>query len=525
LVKACLSIAVALALTACIPLPSPRPITQTPSGSESPVPSVTPSPTSSDDGPGPIDRPSYPPSDAKPEGFVDAPGTDLEAYLAQQLDWEECGSGFECTTVVAPLDYDAPGEQAITLAVKRRPATDEPRIGSLFINPGGPGSSGVEYAEHFDPEGLERYDIVGWDPRGVDGSTPVKCYSDAEADALNQLDFSPDDEAERDELIAGYTALGKACWDNSGVLLEHISTVETAKDLDLLRQLLGDEKLHFYGASYGTYIGAVYAELFGANVERMVMDSAMDITDDEEIIQAMGFDTALSHFAAWCAGIECELGSTEQEVISTLDKWLMELDADPVRVSTRSLTQSLATSGIGLYLYYGEDGWSDLLAAVSLAMDGEGQYLLAAGDYLSGRDDDGHYGSLFYSFNSIVCLDESDDGLDDADAEWAKDQEKAPFFAKFFGPGYLCPVWPVQPVPELKITAPDAPPIVVVGSTGDNATPYQQAVDTAGQLTSGILVTFDGEGHASYRSSDCIADIVTGYLVDGTVPEDGVVCT
>ncbi|MDR1236672.1 MAG: alpha/beta fold hydrolase [Propionibacteriaceae bacterium] len=516
----------AASLTACLPeinfSKSPSP-TATTAASVDPASSPSPEPTPTAI-PGP-DRPSYPPSDAKPAGFTTAPkGAGLSGYLLQKIKWKKC-SGGECATVLAPLDYSHPAEQALTLSLKRIKASKSPKIGTLFINPGGPGASGVEYVTGFARKGLERFDIVGWDPRGVGGSTPVKCFGDKDADKLNALDFSPDTAKERQQLIDADRAFGKSCWEHSGVLLEHISTVETVKDLDLLRQLVGDKKLTYLGYSYGTAIGATYAELFGANIRQMVLDAAVDIADNDEVIQAQGFDTALEHFASWCAKRRCSLGNSAKKVISKLGDWLDKLDQKPVKSGSRKLTQTLAMLGIGIFLYSGENGWPSLLQAVNEAMKGKPAWLLMAGDSLNGRDPDGSYSSLFYSFNAISCLDYSDEGLAQADKDWEADKKKAPFFGKYFGPGYLCPVWPVRPSPELTITGPDAPPILVVGATGDNATPYQQAVDMAKQLVSGVLVTYQGEGHGAFGgNSTCIDKIVIKYLVDGTVPKDGVKC-
>ncbi|MCL1839177.1 MAG: alpha/beta hydrolase, partial [Propionibacteriaceae bacterium] len=334
-------------------------------------------------------------------------------------------------------------------------------------------------------------------------------------------------EAGHQELIAAMREFAKSCWENSGVLLQHISTLDTVNDLDLLRTLVGDKKLFYLGYSYGTAIGAAYAEVFGANVSRLVLDAAVDIAEDSDVIQAQGFDTALGNFAAWCAqSNRCTLGVTQDEVVQNLYNWLEKLGSKPVKVGERYLTQSLATAGIGTFLYAGKEGWDLLVLAVAQAQAGQGDYLLLAGDMLNGREPDGSYSSLFYAFSAISCLDYSDKGLAAAALEWERDKEKAPFFGRFFGPDYLCPVWPVQPIPDATITAPNAGPILVIGGTGDNATPYQQAVNMASQLKSGVLVTYDGEGHGTFGGkSKCVDDIVINYFVEGRLPSNGVVCT
>lgn len=478
--------------------------------------------------PGPaVDRPVLPPVEPAVEGLVPGlEGDDLGAYLAQKVSWDDCGGGTECAEVLAPLDYANPGRRAVTLSMRRVPATREPRLGTLFVNPGGPGASGKELAARFERTGLEQYDIVGWDPRGTGDSTPVVCYGPAETDALNNLDSSPDDAAERAALIRGYYAFGASCWEHSGELLEHISTTETVRDLDLLRQLVGDAKLHYLGYSYGTQIGATYAELFGPNTGRLVLDAAVDITDDSEVIQAMGFDLALGNYAQWCAQRSCALGDTKQDVLDAVTGLLDRLDGGALPVGQRALTQSLAVTGVAAMLYGGTQAWPTLTAMVAAADNGSGQPLLAAADSLNDRNGKGAYGTMFYAFPAIGCLDtDQDKGILDADATWAKDQQKAPIFGRYFGPDYHCALWPVRPAAPLTIRGAAAAPLLVIGGTGDNATPYQQAVDMAEQLESGVLVTYEGEGHGSYGGkSACVDEIVIDYLVNGTVPADGVRC-
>jgi pimeloyl-ACP methyl ester carboxylesterase len=504
-------LASALLLTSCV---APSPTT----GEQIRVSSV-PAPA--------IDRPQLAAVDPSVEGLVAGlPGADLTAYLAQRPTWRDCDEDTECAEVLAPLDYADPSAKAVTLALRRRPATASPRLGTLFINPGGPGGSGTALVESFETAGLEQYDIVGWDPRGTGGSTPVTCYGPAETDAFNNVDSSPDNEAERTAMIQAAYAFGTSCWEHSGVLLEHISTIETVRDLDLLRQLLGDAQLNYLGYSYGTQIGATYAELFGQHTGRLVLDAAVDITDNDEVIQAMGFDLALGNFATWCAKQGCALGSTRQQVLDAVTGLFDQLDAKPAPAGRRTLTQSLSITGVAAMLYGGDSAWSTLVSMIEAARNGNGTGLLLAADALNERDEQGNYGSMFYAFPAISCLDSDDDeGVVDADRVWTEDQQKAPIFGKYFGPQYSCALWPVRPVQQLQVRGTDARPLLVIGGTGDNATPYQQAVDMAAQLKSAVLVTRQGEGHGSYgHGSACIDRIVVNYLVKGTVPKDGVRC-
>ena len=475
-----------------------------------------------------VDRPVLPAVDPDVPGLVAGlPGAGLTAYAKQQVAWSDCGEDTQCATVLAPLDYANPSQRAVTLALRRLAATRSPKLGTLFINPGGPGASGTGLVTRFDTDGLERYDVVGWDPRGTGGSTPVRCFGDEEADAYNSLDFSPDTEAERTAMIEAAYDLGTSCWERSGVLLEHISTIETVRDLDLLRQLVGDQRLHFLGYSYGTQIGATYAELFARSTGKLVLDAAVNITQDDDVIQAMGFDLALGNFADWCARQSCPLGGTKQKVLAAITGLFDRLDGSPLTTGGRLLTQSLAVTGTAAVLYGGTTAWPSLVTVLNAGIRGNGSGLLRAADSLNDRDQQGRYGTMFFAFPAISCLDTGEDkGVLDADRQWQEDIAKAPIFGRYFGPQYGCALWPVRPSRQLDITGADAEPLLVIGGTGDNATPYQQAVSMAEQLKSGVLVTYSGEGHGSYGGkSPCVDAIVVAYLVKGTVPADGVRCS
>lgn len=475
-----------------------------------------------------VDRPSFPAASPAVNGLVAGlPGGDLKPYLAQRPAWQPCADDTQCARVLAPLDYAKPAAAAVTLALRVKRATRKPFLGALFINPGGPGGSGKELVDSFETTGLEQYDVVGWDPRGTGDSTPVRCLTDAQTDAYFNVDTSPDDATERDALIAASYAFGRSCWERNGDLLNHIGTVDTVRDLDLLRQVLDDRKLNFFGYSYGTQIGATYAELFGQNTGRLVLDAAVNITDDDSVIQAQGFDLALGNFAAWCAASSCGLGSSKAEVLASVTGLFDRLDATPLPVGARMLTQSQAVTGVAMALYGGKAAWSPLAVIVRRAINGDGSNLLAAADQLNSRDQSGHYGVMPYAFPAISCLDTKEEGVLDADRVWAQDQRKAPIFGKYFGPQYLCPLWPARPSLSLALhlTGSAAQPLVVIGATGDNATPIQYARSMADQLASAVLVTYDGEGHGSYGGkSSCVDQLVVSYLARGKLPKDGTVC-
>ncbi len=473
-----------------------------------------------------VPREPSPMPEITPDGFREAPpGSGLQRYIDQDVDWVECGTNIDCAEIAVPLDYDEPDGEAITLALRRHDGGEGVQ-GSLFLNPGGPGGSGLRMADGYGPAFVGSYDVIGWDPRGVGRSTPVDCMNGAALDDYYALDTSPDSPEEEQALLDGTREFVDSCLAKSGRLLAHISTVETVKDLDLMRQIVGDPALNYLGYSYGTEIGAVYAQLFGPNVGRMVLDSAVNITDNVSVIQAQGFDRALEHFAQWCAAGECDFGRTGADVVARVVELWDSLDATPLKVGDRELTQSLAVTGTLQPLYQDESEWPQLRQALSDAFAGDGTRLLAYADAYNGRSSAGEYGQLLFAFNAIRCLDDGDPGLDGALADAENAAEQAPIFGPYMGADLVCPLWPVparEPLPT--ITGPGAAPILVVGTTGDSATPYEFAQWMAGQLESGVLLTLDGEGHGAFGGANqCINSHVFGYLLQGRVPDFGTVC-
>jgi pimeloyl-ACP methyl ester carboxylesterase len=497
--------------------------------SKPPVPAPTATTVRSFNSP---DRPKSAIPSVKPAGFVNAPaGSGISRYTSQKVTWTSCQivkTTAQCATIEAPLDYATPDGQALTLKLAKVVATKTPKLGTIFVNPGGPGVAGIEWAVDFERTGLEQYDIVAWDPRGVGGSTPVVCENGPAADQLLQLDGSPDNAAEKQALLDGWKAFGASCLAKSGALLLHISTVDTVQDLDMMRQLVGDAKLNFVGYSYGTYIGAVYAQKFPANVGKLLLDSPVNLTMDESVIQASGFDLALGNYAAFCAAKKCSLGTTKQAVIDKITKLLDNLDAAPLRGdATRKLTQTLALDGIAYLLYFDEQQWDALTQALAKAIAGDGRYLLQLSDAMRHRQADGQYDPLLGAFPATGCTDSQDDGIARAFSDWASDQQKAPIFGKYSGPNIACVQWPVQGQAPFDITGKGAPPIVVVGALGDSATPYQQAAWMSDQLESAVLVTYSGNGHGTYGAgkSTCVDNAVVSYFAKGTVPPDGLFCS
>ncbi len=501
------SLLVLVALTACsAPGPAPRP--------EAPLPT----PTST------VGRPLLAIPDVRPAGFADPPpGSGLARYEAQPVDWQPCGAPALCATVRVPLDYAQPDGTAITLALAKIPATAPVRRGALFLDPGGPGGSGFDFVRGFRPAGLEAFDLVGWDPRGVGRSTPVTCSADL--DRFNSIDVSPDTPAEKSELLTESRAFGASCLARSGILLEHISTAETVTDLDLLRRLVGQDKLDYLGFSYGTLLGSLYAQRYPQNVGRLVLDGATDITGQGAVSQISGFERALNHFATWCAGQACGLGANRDEVVATVSTLLRDLDQRPLKVGRRELSQQQGVQAVINAMYGGVRGWTELGPELRQAVAGDGRSLLAHADRANERTGNGRYGQIAYAFPAIRCRDSNDVDVAEAERESVEANRQAPILGPLNGPDVLCTQWPVAPGPRSpKITAAGAPTIVVVGTTGDPATPYEWAVSMSKQLDAAVLVTFEGEGHTAYGQSRCVQARVQDFLLNGVLPEAGTRC-
>ena len=486
-------------------------------------------------GSAPVDVPAPTP---KPGSTV-APTPDLGRFYAQRPAWPDCKQGFQCATISVPLDYAHPDAATISLSLIRLPARDQAhRIGALLINPGGPGGSGVQFARGaantFGRAVRDAYDIVGFDPRGVGSSTPVRCIDDKQLDALIGYDGSPDSPVEEQGLLAISKAFADGCQARSAALLPHIGTVDAARDMDVIRAVMGDPKLTYYGASYGTFLGATYADEFPDKVGRFVLDGALDPSLSAAGLargQLSGFDTALQAFLADCVQRpSCPVGSTVAQGRQAVDALITKADSDPMRSSTgRLVTQSLVVLGVLYPLYDRQNGWSVLRTALSEANKGNPDILLAIADQYSNRGANGHYSSNETEANYAVnCLDRPDHStLADFSTLGTEFDAVSPVLGAYFAWGDVpCTVWPVHSgiVPH-ALHAVGAAPILVVGTTRDPATPYQWAVNLAEQLSSGRLLTRVGDGHTAYsRGSGCIDKAVDAYLVSGTLPADGTVC-
>jgi pimeloyl-ACP methyl ester carboxylesterase len=456
----------------------------------------------------------------------------LRPFYSQHIAWSKCGS-FQCAKIDAPLNWSDPGAGTIKLAMIRHYATGK-RLGSLLVNPGGPGGSGVEFVRDslnyaVDKTLQQHYDIVGFDPRGVGESTEVKCLDDSQMDSF-LYDITPGVRGSDPWIQASIQQseqFGQACAKNTGPLLGQVGTTSAARDLDLMRALLGDTKLHYLGYSYGTLLGATYAGLYPHNVGRMVLDGALNPTStsfEVNVGQSEGFEKELRAYLTQCLGEKgCPFSGSVDSAMTTIGALLARLDATPIPNSDgRELGAQTMITAI-IYPLYSPDSWSLLNDLFSSVMKGDAGYAFQLADAYNDRNSDGTYqDNETEAFTAINCLDYAVDPdpatMRAQAAELAKD---APVIGPYMAYGDVgCAGWPYPPTrTTAPIHAAGAPPILVVGTTGDPATPYPWAVALSKQLDSGHLITYHGNGHTAYnKSNSCVNDAVDDYFVDGTVP-------
>jgi pimeloyl-ACP methyl ester carboxylesterase len=465
----------------------------------------------------------------------------LDSFYRQHPSWSDCKDGFQCADVRVPLNYAKPNDGELKLKVIRLPAQNRAyRIGSLVTNPGGPGGSGVDFvrgaARAFGTALRDRMDIVGFDPRGVGQSEPVRCESPKQLDQYFATDSSPDDQAEINQIAAVSKEFANGCETRSGRLLPYVGTVNAARDIDILRAALGDRKLTYYGASYGTYLGAFYADQFPRNIRALVLDGAVDpkLTAEQiNIEQAKGFERALRAFATDCVkSPTCPLGTgSVDEALNQVSALLARTDKTPLRNNSgdgRKVTEAIVSLGIAQPLYV-KQLWPLLRLSLTQAIkNGDGTTLLASADQQVERKPDGTYTNLMEANNAVNCVDKPyahDVGAFQRQADQAT--KVAPRFGPFIvWSTLICGYWPVRTTEQPRpLAAAGSPPIVVVGTTRDPATPYEWAKGLASELKSGVLLSLDGDGHTAYlQGNPCISKAVETYLVTEQPPAKDTLC-
>lgn len=461
----------------------------------------------------------------------------LEEFYNQEPQWESCGNKLECTKITVPLDYAHPDGESIEIAVKKRNAGVE-AIGSLLVNPGGPGAIGTtmadQAAQFFSTTVTDHFDVVGFDPRGVQESAPVDCVSDSELQEIVMTAF-PDAEEGEQESQQMQQRLIDGCAANAAVILPFVGTENAARDMDVIRAVLGDPKLYYVGFSYGTSLGGQYAQLFPSNVGRMILDGAVApgaTTFEQTEAQLKGFERSIDAYLQDCDNrVACpfsgDIEAGREKISAAFDEALSRPFPTPENPD-RELTQAGLLLGIITPLY-DDESWEVLDVAFSeLFKDSTGDVFLALADAYTSYEDGEFTDNSMEANWAINCADYRADGTPE---QWQERQtrleEEAPLFGPVFGyDEYMCANWPYQPQHSLEpYVAQGSAPIVVVGTVGDPATPYEWAVDFADTLDNAVLVTWEGEGHTAYaRSTQCVSDPLDEYLVSGVVPEDGLTC-
>jgi len=484
-------------------------------------------------------------------GPVDAEPAALAAFYGRPVAWSSCTDDgrFDCGSVRVPVDYGKPTGATTSIALRRLPAADPARrIGSLFINPGGPGGSGLDFAsdapDFFSDAVRDRYDVVGFDPRGMGESDAVDCLTDADLDVMYGADPTPETAAERRVRQQGPAQRNARCLARGGALAANMGTEAVARDLDVLRSAVGDERLNYYGISYGTMIGAVYADFFTSRVGYMVLDSAVlpdalaeqtptqDQVDDAARSSASDFDQMVDDFVTDCgSSVDCPLGADTGVVSDRLVRFLDRLDSTPLPTDIPSLprlTEGWAVTALGFGLRE-HDSWPDLVDALDTAMtDGDGTDLARFAMGFVERDEDGSYASATFSRSHLLvtCADWPVSPWDSAVPSrsvlanhplWARVEPPAPA---------QCAGWTGQQRRTLLVGADVATPVLVIGNDVDHVTPIEDTEALAGEIVRSRFVRVDAEGHGAYDSgNDCAARVVDEYLTEAKAPEDDYYCT
>jgi pimeloyl-ACP methyl ester carboxylesterase len=445
------------------------------------------------------------------------------------IDWTPCNGDLQCGALVVPLDYAHPDGPTISIAVARHPA-EEPaaRIGSLVIDPGGPGVSGINDMDNelsvLTPQLLDDFDIVMFDPRGVQRSDPVTCGS---ATGSSPSDPAPVTPSQQAATIAGLKQFAAACEKSSASVLPYVGTVDVARDMDRLRQALGDTGLTYMGQSYGTLLGLTYAALFPTHIRAMVLDSVIDPALSFNQItagQAAGFEGVLDAFFTWChASAQCAW-RTGSDPTATLQALLTTAATSPTPAGGGSAVGVGQLYDALLEDLYSQSDWPQLGQALADDTAGNGAPAAAqSNQYNTGGSDNADDAAT-----AIDCLDHPvSRDLATYGALAQSLETSAPVFGPLLAWGEAgCAVWPVPPTRTVgPVAAPGAPPILVIGTTNDPATPYAWAVSVAKELDRGVLLTHDGDDHVAYFYSACVRADVQTYLVSGQTPPPGTVCT
>lgn len=454
------------------------------------------------------------------------------------ISWSECTSlGFalnvECGRLEVPFDYDDPSVGTFSLFLTKRQAdTPAQRIGSILVNPGGPGFGGsgvAAEAEYYLSSKLRnQFDIVGWDPRGTGKSTPaVDCIEDY--DRYFGIDSPPNDDAAKQEMIDVTQEFVDLCVENNGEMLKYISTESSARDMDSIRLALGEDKITYFGFSYGSELGATWATLFPDTVRAAVFDGASDPNAnnfDQSVAQLKGFEQQLSAFLAACAKrTTCQIYN-DGNPAALFDQLVIDLDEQPLVVTSdrTPVTQGVFYTAV-VQAMYSDASWPQLESALADAIQGDGARLLGLYDEYFQRQFDGTYGNELEAFLAISCLDDPEDStIADVDADIPRFVAAAKRLGENYGYGYACALWPYRVASRVVVDGKGAGPIVVIGTTGDAATPLSSTRKAAKGLENGVLVIVEADRHTGYGLNQCVVDTVDSYLISLNVPANETYC-
>jgi pimeloyl-ACP methyl ester carboxylesterase len=450
--------------------------------------------------------------------------TTLAAYYAQELQWKSCYENYQCTDLLVPIDYTELKTGTFNISVLKYPTKSEKKLGSLIVNPGGPGGSGVDYAyaaEYlFTPAILNAYDIVGFDPRGVGRSEPIICLSDKELDANYASDSKPDNEQEFTRTLIESKKFIQQC-EKKNKHLTSFSTANAARDMDILRQAVGDKQLNYMGKSYGTFLGTLYAQFFPDKVGHMVLDGAVDpsISNFQKALtQAVGFDKAFAAFVTDCAKrSDCPLPNDNKAAVEEMKKILSQLEKKP----NKRLSESLALLGTASALYDSATGWPKLRTAVAEVKKGKTGKFLELADEYTGRTEDGYTTNEFDSGAIIDCLDFTDDrSVEQMKVDAQAFAKQAPLFGPYLAYGGLVCQYFETPQATEAVPTKTANPIVIIGTTGDPATPYEWAQGLNKILTNSVLISLTGDGHTGQgQGNKCVDGQVDDFYLSDKSPK------
>ncbi len=458
-------------------------------------------------------------------------------FVVNPIEWKACegstSTEVECGNIEVPFDYSDPDQGSFVLYVKKHnAASPADRIGSMMVNPGGPGFGGSSLADdaeyYFSQDLIDRFDIIAWDPRGTGESTPaVDCVDTF--DEYFGLDSPPETPEEKQALIDASQAFNDKCAENSGTILPYISTRASAQDINSLRLALGEEKVSFFGFSYGSELGTTWATMFPETVRAIVVDGAVDpnaSSIQEGMNQAKGFEGQLATFLKQCSErTTCEFHNNG-DAEAAFDKLVLDIDAKPLEVSKdrTPVTQGVLFTAVAQAMY-SDYYWPQLSEALSAAQNGDGEGILQLYDDYYQRKADGTYGNELEAFLAISCLDDPGaTSTKEVDSHIEDFIAAAPRLGGNFAYGYSCALWPVEQATKVSITGKGAGPIVVVGTTGDPATPLESTRKMAQGLEQGILIVVDANQHTGYGANNCVVKAVDDYLIKLTVPAKDLTC-